>query len=78
MGTDTFTVAMSFTPEGRGAILVVADIQGGGSSIAGIRQDQTGKLTSFNAAALDVIEKEHPFLVELWAEWQAGKEEDRG
>lgn len=73
VGSDIFTVAMSFTEEGRGAILVVTDTQDGGTTIAGLRQRQDGKLEFFGPPAFDVIDVEHPFIREIWGKWVVEK-----
>jgi len=73
VGSNIFTVALSFTPGGRGAMIVVADSPDGGKMFMGLRQRQDGKLEPFEPSALDVIDAEHPFLTEIWAAWMADK-----
>jgi hypothetical protein len=78
VGSGIFTVAISITPEGRGALLVVGDAPDGINVYGGLRQRQDGVLEGFDPTVLDttleVLNVEHPFLIELWEQWvKAGK-----
>lgn len=75
-GSDIFSVAMSFTEEGRGALIVVTDTPEGSGSFMGLRQRQDGYLESFAPTALDVIDVEHPFLTQIWGAWLVKKEQE--
>lgn len=68
-GSDIFSVAMSFTDDGRAALIVVADAQDGSKGILGLRQRQDGMLEPLKPPAFDVIDVEHPFLLQIWDAW---------
>jgi hypothetical protein len=78
VGSDIFTVAISFTPEGSGALIVVADTPDGGRTFLGLRQRQSGELEHFQPGVFDVVDVEHAFLREMWAAWMADKEAGKG
>ncbi len=68
-GTGTFTIAASFTKDGRAAIIITAD-QPGTKATAVFYQDKQGKLEYVqDIRQIRTLAADHPDLVILWESW---------
>lgn len=68
-GTGILTVAASFTKDGRGAVIIVAD-QPGTKAILVLYQDRQGKLVYVqDINQVRILAADHPDLVTLWESW---------
>jgi hypothetical protein len=71
LGNATFTVAIDFTEDGRGALLVIADKPDDDRRyIIAARQTPTGEVVmAQDRTGVHALALEHQPLTDLWAQW---------